>query len=160
MHYEVQRTTRHCAVNDREFAPGETFYSILKVDSDEVIRLDYSAEAWQDGQHSEGQQLLGWWKTRLPDRTQKRKHWAPNDVMLHFFDRLGDEEENEDTRYVLALLMVRRRIFRLEELIDDSDDETISVYCPRRSETYSIRITRPPADRVEAIQEELAELLQ
>ena len=43
-----------------------------------------------------------------------RPHWAPNDVMLNYFERLLEDPTAEDARYVLALLLVRRRMLRVE----------------------------------------------
>ncbi len=176
MDYEVQRCTRLCAVTEREFGPGETFYSALVTDAGEIQRRDYSAEAWRDKPEAGNDQLLGWWKSRMPDRTRQKKNWAPNEVMLQFFDELSSKEldgddglsddESEaatskaDLRYILALLLVRRRVFRLEESDDEGAGETMAVYCSRRDETYTIGVVTPEPGRVKAIQEELAKLLQ
>ena len=111
MDYEVQHSSRRCSITGREFAPGETYYSAIVAEGAEVIRHDYAADAWQ-GPPAEA---IGWWKSQIPDRTETKKHWAPNDVMLQFWDELAAQPERQDMRYVLTLLLVRRRVFRLEE---------------------------------------------
>ena len=64
-------------------------------------------------------------------------------------------------RYVLALLMVRRRVFRLEEgEPDQQEGEMLVVYCPRRETTYQVPVVVPDASRAEQIQDELAKLLE
>jgi len=45
--YEVQRCTRRCATTQRELQPGEIFYSTLVAEGAQVVRHDYSQEAWQ-----------------------------------------------------------------------------------------------------------------
>lgn len=157
MDYEVQHSTRHCATTGREFAPGETYYSVLLTEGVEVNRHDYAAEAWQ-GPPAEA---VGWWKSQIPSRTEGKKHWAPNDVMLHFWDELAAQPDKQDMRYVLTLLLIRRRVFRFEEeKIDDQGQELLVTYCPRRDTTYEIPAIMPEPARVDAIQEELAALLQ
>ncbi len=157
MDFEVQRCTRHCEASDRELLPGETFYSVLVADGAEVRRCDYSAEAW----NGPPEDAIGWWKSQIPDRNANRKHWAPNDVMLQFFDELGEQPEREDVRYVLALLLVRRRVMRLEETdADEHGREVLVLYCPRRETTYHVPSVDPAASRIEQIQEELAKLLE
>ena len=47
MDYEIQRCTRRCAATEREFAPGEEFFSVLVAEGAELRRLDYCAEAWE-----------------------------------------------------------------------------------------------------------------
>jgi hypothetical protein len=157
MDYEIQRSTKHCAVSGREFAPGETYYSVLMAEGDDVQRADYAEEAWKGP--PEG--ALGWWKSKIPDAKSKRKHWAPNDVMLQVFDELAAQESKQDMRYVLALLLVRRRVMRHEDTErDEQGQEQMVLYCPRRDETYRIPAVLPDAPRVDEIQAELAKLLE
>jgi hypothetical protein len=157
MDYEVQHSSRRCSVTGREFAPGETYYSAIVAKGAEVIRFDYAADAWQ-GPPTDA---IGWWKSQVPDRTATKKHWAPNDVMLQFWDELAAQPERQDMRYVLTLLLVRRRVFRLEEeKLDEQGREVLVVDCPRREATYEIPAVMPEAARIDQIQEELAALLQ
>jgi hypothetical protein len=76
------------------------------------------------------------------------------------FDRLADEPERADTRFVLALLLVRRRVLRIEESRRDGDQEVLVLWCPRRHADYELRAVAPSAERAQAIQAELEGLLQ
>jgi hypothetical protein len=154
--YEVQRCTRHCAATGRELQPGETFYSTLVTDGAQVVRHDYSQQAWQGP--PEG--VLGWWKARMPERDAKKLHWAPNDVMLELLEGLETQPDKQDLRYVLALLLIRRRVVRLEDTQRDEMSREVSVlYCPRRETTYRVVTVMPSEQRTAEIQEELARLL-
>ena len=137
-----------------EVAPGETSYSVLTSEGAKVVRNDYSAEAWQGP--PEG--ALGWWKSHTPtaEAKPKKPHWAPNDVMLQLFDELAESPDRADMRYVLVLLLLRRRVLRLEETeheqlspttADEADRETLLVYCPRRQAEYRVPVAMP--DRAE-----------
>jgi hypothetical protein len=157
MDYEVQRCTRHCSKSGREFAPGEEFYSVLVAEGAELHRYDYAVDSWE----GPPEEAIGWWKSQIPDRNAQRMHWAPNDVMLQFFDELGQQPEQQDIRYVLALLLVRRRVMRLEESeTDEQGREIMVLYCPRRETTYKVPAVIPQQSRVEEIQRELARLLE
>ena len=157
MDYEVQHSFRRCSITGREFAPGETYYSALVAEGAELRRCDYAADAWQ-GPPAEA---IGFWKSQIPSRTEGKKHWAPNDVMLQFWDELAEQPERQDMRYVLTLLLVRRRVFRVEEeKSDDQGRELLVAYCPRREATYEIAAVMPEPSRIDEIQQELAALLQ
>jgi hypothetical protein len=157
MDYEVQRSARHCSVTGREFAPGESYYSVLMGEGEQLKRIDYGADAWQ----GPPPEAVGWWKSQIPDRNALRKRWAPNDVMLNFWDELAEQPERQDMRYVLTLLLVRRRVFRLEEEKFDAEGrEMLTVYCPRRETTYQVPAVLPESPRIDQIQQELAALLQ
>lgn len=156
MDYQVHRCTRHCTVSGREIRPGETFYSTLVVQAADVVRQDYAADAWTGP--PEG--VLGWWQATLPSADAKRVRWAPNDVMLDLVEEWSGVPERADMCYVLALLLVRRRVVRLEETEHDDQGNEISVlYCARREATYRVPTVVPSDERVAAIQQELADLL-
>jgi hypothetical protein len=157
MDYEIQHAARRCSATGREFAPGEVYYSVIVVEGAAVNRYDYSADAWK----GPPEKAIGWWQAQIPDRNEKKKHWAPNDVMLHFWDELEGQSNKQDMRYVLTLLLIRRRVFRLEEeKTDQQGREVLVTYCPRREATYEIPAAVPEPPRVDDIQQELASLLQ
>ncbi len=161
MDFDVQRCSRHCAATERELSPGEAYYSALVEHGDAVERLDYSQQGWS-GPPAD---TVAWWKSRIPERTSKKKRWAPNEVMLRFFeelDRKKDEPRSQDDmRYVLGLLLVRRRVLRQEESeSDERGNEVLVLYCPRRDATYRLPTAVPDAVRIDEIQEELARLLE
>ena len=157
MDYEIQRCTKRCHATERELEPGDVYYSVLVVDDGEPCRHDYSPEAWEGPPPG----AIGWWKAEIPSAKAKKKHWAPNDVMLQFFDELENQEDKQDVRYVLSLLLVRRRVMRHDQTEqDDAGREVLVLQCPRRDETYRVTAVVPDASRVEEIQEELAQLLK
>ncbi|NLF72251.1 MAG: hypothetical protein GX575_24720 [Candidatus Anammoximicrobium sp.] len=154
--FEIQRCARKCAKTDREFSAGETFFSVLIPEGAEVVRRDYSQEAW-DGP-PEG--ALGWWKCQLPESNVRKAHWAPHDVMLDYFERLQEQTGQEDVRYILALLMSRKRIVRVEDTeTDETGREVLVVFCPRTEAEYRVPVVMPEGERARQIQDELVQLL-
>ncbi len=161
--YDVQRCSRRCCATERELKDGESCFSVLVAEGGAVVRRDYSAEAWQGPPEN----AIGWWKTTIVDPNAGRPHWAPNDVMLNYFERLlGDPAaENrpaaEDARYVLALLLVRRRVLRVEGHEQDATGRpTLLLYCARNEAQYRVAEVMPSPERAAAIQQQLSDLLQ
>ena len=154
--FEVQRCTRRCAKSDRELRPGEAFYSLLVTEDAEVVRYDYSESVWE----GPPEENIGWWRSRMPTPNAQKVTWAPNDVMMHYFKELENRPEKKQVRYVLTLLMIRRRILKLVESADnDSENEILTVYCSRDESEYTVPVTPPDDVEVQVIQEELAALL-
>ena len=154
--FEVQRCTRQCAKTERAFRPGETFFSVLVSDGAEIVRYDYSEEAWEEPPAN----TIGWWKSQMPEPHAKRFDWAPNDVMLHYFEQLDGDAAKQQLRYVLALLMIRRRIVRLEGTkTDESGQEILVLYCPMNEAEYTTVVAEPTGERVKQIQDDLSRLL-
>ncbi len=156
MEYDVQRCTRQCAITGRELRAGEAFFSTLVAEGAALVRHDYACEAWSGP--PEG--VMGWWKSRMPEATTKKAQLAPNDVILELFDQLAEQDDKTDMRYVLALLLVRRRVARPEESeTDEEGREWMMMYCPRREATLKTLVTMPTEERAAEIQEELGRLL-
>jgi len=153
--FEVQRCTRRCCETDRALEPEETFYSALFVEGGDVVRRDYCPEAWQGP--PEG--VLGWWQSRMPSPSGRKVQLAPNDVLLQLFEQTGEQADQLDMRYVLALLLLRRRVLRQEESEWDDGREQLVVYCPKKDATWKVLVASPTAERIAQIQEQLAQLL-
>lgn len=155
--FEIQRCSRRCSLSDRELKDGETCYSAIVAVGGDVVRRDFSAEAWTGP--PEG--AIGWWQASVVDPNLGRLHWAPNDVMLGYFERLADDPAAEDARYVLGLLLVRRRIARVERTETDTAGRNLLVlFCPRNDAEYHVAEVLPTPERAAAIQAQLSELLQ
>ena len=153
--FEVQRCTRRCAKTQRELQPGETFYSVLVAEGKDVLRYDYAADAWT----GEPDKALGWWKSRVPELNAARLHWAPSDVMLQYFEDLEGQESKRDERYVMALLLLRRRIVRSEEIQRDAlGSETLVLFSPRNEREYRVAVVLPTRERIQEIQDNLVRL--
>ena len=157
MDYDVQRFTRHCAATGRELAPGEEFFTALVAEGAEVRRLDYATEAWQ----GPPERTLAWWKSRVAAPDDRRPRLAPNDALLEMFVALQDSADKADMRLVMALLLVRRRVLRLEEQETDptTGQEVLVLSCPRDDATYRVAGVMPSDARIQEIQDELSRLL-
>ena len=154
--FDVKKFTRVCAKTDRELKAGDVFYSYLVRDGSETARRDVCEQAW-DGPPDE---CLGWWKSEVPDPKSTKMNWAPHEVMLHYFGETEDKPDQADMRYVLALLMVRRRIFRLEESKTQEDGtETLTLFCSRNDTEYEVPVVEVTSERAAELQTLVSELL-
>ncbi len=154
--FDVQRCTRKCTATERNFEPGETFYSVLETVGEDVIRKDFSAEAWT----GPPEDAVGWWQSQMPDPNAQKVEWAPNDVIVNYFDRIKEVPAKAETCYVLTLLMIRRRLMRLEETERDAaGNEVMVLFCPRTEKEHRVVSQDPSPDNVAAIQDELLHLL-
>ncbi|TWU01302.1 hypothetical protein [Stieleria varia] len=109
--FKVSRCTRQCFVEKRPLADGEWYYSVVVESGDDLERRDYSAAAW-DGP-PEG--AIGHWKCRMPLSDQKKMVLAPREVLIDLLRQMESFPEKAKTRYLLALLLLRRRFVRLAD---------------------------------------------
>jgi len=161
---DIPRCTKVCAVTGQEITPGQTVFSMLWEDDGVYRRADYSQDGWKNRpkEAETTDTVLGWWKHKVPIINDKKAKLAPNDILLALFDQLTEQPEKMEMRYVLTLLLVRRRIFRLEKE-EKSEIEgawgKIVVYNPKADATYEVLVAVPESERIEEIQNELAALV-
>jgi hypothetical protein len=164
--FEVQRTSRRCTATDAPLEPGDVCFSVLEVQGADVIRKDFCTAAWKDPPG----EALAWWRTQIPEPTAKKIKLAPNDVLLELFDQLADDPAHCDLRYVLTLLLVRRRVLRVEAAADTKKpapvrgtdgqlNEMMAVFCPKRETSYVVPVAMPSGGRIDEIQQQLSDLL-
>ncbi|MCS7468547.1 hypothetical protein NZK35_17985 [Stieleria sp. ICT_E10.1] len=107
---KVGRCSRQCYREKRPLKEGEWYYSVvLQNDDDDYERRDYSAEGWEgppDGS-------LGHWKCRMPVAGEKKLVLAPRAVLIGLLRQMEDLPEQAKTRYLLALILLRRRFVRV-----------------------------------------------
>lgn len=156
--FEVKRCSRRCAATDVEMAPGDTYYSVLEVEGAEIVRRDYGSAIWQGPPDA----ALGWWKSCMPTDATAKPKLAPSEVALELFDRWSDAHEMADAVYVLALFLVRKRVFRFSESTFGGGDESVEVlrlYCPSRGMEYDVPVVEVGGERATQIQDQLVGLL-
>lgn len=119
--WEVGRTSGRCAASGRELAEGEEFYAVLFDRNGTLERVDYSFDSWTGP--PEGAFCV--WKSRVPVREKKKVVWVDDEVLVNLFTRLADEEDEFKIRFrfVLALLLMRKRLLKYEQTMRDGERE-------------------------------------
>lgn len=155
--YQIQEITRRCSVTGRELQPGERFYSVLVDEAGKLQRKDFSQEAWQGP--PEG--AFSFWAGRVPPREQSRRLQIDDDMLFDCFRRLGSETEpaRVNFRYVVALLLMRRKRFKFEEAKQADGKEILVVRCTRTREPYDVVNPRLNDEEMAAVQEEVFKVL-
>jgi hypothetical protein len=134
--FEVSRPVGRCFVSGREFAEGETFHTALFESPQGFERRDYSEESWQGP--PEG--ALCCFQTRLPKREEKRRTFVDDDALLTFFTRLADstDESKQRFRFVLSLILLRKRVLKYERTIREGQREYWEMRCMRDKSSHRV----------------------
>ncbi|MFI4861654.1 MAG: hypothetical protein ACIAXF_13365 [Phycisphaerales bacterium JB063] len=143
--YDIQRPTGECAASGRVLTPGETYYAVLVDPPEEervalleaegkpaekakdangelpLIRIDIGAEAWDAGFRPP--HLFGYWRSVVPEPNDKKKLLVGNAAIQELMLSLADTEEDRQLafRYVLALILLRKKLLR-HDRIDRRED--------------------------------------
>ena len=120
--YKVGRCTRRCHALGRPLGEGEWYYSVILESGDDYARRDYSAESWS----GPPEEAIGWWKAQMPTAEQKKMVLAPNEVLLDILRQMAGFPAKAKSRYLLALMLLRRKIVRVTEFAENASDENLS----------------------------------
>jgi hypothetical protein len=167
MDYQIQTNTRRCALSGRSLEPGDRFFTVLVDTGGNLERRDYCADAWS-GPPAEA---FSFWSGRITAPEAKRLPPIDTELLLDCFQRLAGQDDPERVRfrYIVALLLVRRKKLRLV----DSEATGVRGQGPQVSEDQSVMTLRNPhdgqvykvidpklsADEMTAVQDEVYRLL-
>jgi hypothetical protein len=155
--YQIQPNTRRCAVTGRELRAGDKFYSVLLEQGGQLLRQDYSSEAWQGPPHGS----FSFWAGHIPAGEQNQRAPIDDELLLDCLQRLENENEPAriNFRYVVALLLMRRKRLRFEEARTEGDQEILMLRCPRTRNTYRVRNPQLSEEEMAAVQDEVFQVL-
>jgi hypothetical protein len=157
MDYQIQPNSRRCVVTGRELQPGERFYSALVEEGHQFVRRDYSNDAWQGPPPG----AFSFWTGVVTTTLEKAKPRFDDDLLEECFHRLEGQTEPSrlNFRYVVALLLMRRRRFKFENASVAGGVETISLRCLRTHQKYQVINPRLRDDEMVQVQEEVFQVL-
>ncbi len=155
--YKLNRPTRQCHALKRPLREGEWYYSVIHESGDDYVRRDYSAEAWTGAPDD----AIGWWKKRMPTTDQRKMVLAPPEVLIDLLRQMDQVPNKEKTRYLLALMLMRRRLLRtLETSENDSLAENhFRVEVIADGSTIDVETCEISRRESDSLREELNELL-
>src|SRR3990172_729158 len=130
---------------------------MMKETAEGFARNDYSAEGWT-GPPADA---IGFWKSRVPTSSKAVRPVIEDSVVLDFFQRLSeDQDQNRKSfRYILALLLIRRKLFRLAEVRREGGQEIFVLLRVGSGEEHAVPKPDLSDDKLAALQTEVEKLL-
>jgi len=116
MDWKIDKGAAACLACGRGFSPGEEFFSGLEETGaeEEFARRDFCPACWAKGPRP----FFSHWRTKRP-AGQGEVTFVERASLEECFRSLwesGEGAKRPKLLYVLALLLVRRKVFRLEEV--------------------------------------------
>ena len=155
--YEIQANTRRCAATGRGLRPGERVYTVLVEQDGRFVRQDYSSEGWSGS--PEG--AFSFWTGTVPPLDGPRRPRFDDDLLLDCFNRLEGQTEPDrvNFRYILALLLMRRKRLKFEEAKVAGEQETLWLCCSRTGMQHQVLNPRLTEEEMATVQEEVFKVL-
>ena len=125
--WEIKARSRYCARTHESFEDGATIYTLLFRERTGFRREDISEPAWQ--QIKEGIKPFSFWKSKFQAAPPAAPEPLPKESVEELLRRLVTEDlpEHLNARYVLAILLERKRTLKQVD-IRESPEEKILIY--------------------------------
>jgi hypothetical protein len=147
--YQIQGPARVCAITGRELTAGERVFSVLRDENGQFVRTDHAADAWPGPPAG----AVAWWAGRVPEAGRPAKPTINDDLLTDCFEHLSGTTDPARLRfrYVVALLLMRRKRFKFEDARKKGEADTLVVRdakTGRRHEVEDPQLTDPEMDAV------------
>lgn len=158
--WEINKPLGQCSGTGRTIEYGEEYYGALVQTEEGLKRCDFCQEYWQSAKP----QVFCFWKTKLPNPSQKKRIFVDDNMLLAFFDRLANETEQEklNFRFVLALILMRKRLFKYDETKNENGNEIWRLRIVGDSADKRVEVVNPHLneEQIGQLSSQLGEILQ
>jgi hypothetical protein len=156
--WEINKPLGQCYGTERKIESGEEYFAALVETEEGLQRRDFCADYWE----SQKPDVFCYWKSRLPEPGQKKQLFVNDQMLMAFFERLERETEPEkiNFRFVLALILMRKRILKYDDTRTDNGREIWRLRIV--GDKQIVEVLNPHLDegQIEQLSSQIGEILQ
>jgi len=158
--WDIKTRADRCALTNRPFGEGEFFYTLLFRNKEGFSRQDLSEEAW--GQRNDNIQPFSFWRSKFeappPPPPEPLAKETAEDLLRRYM--LEGNASHASARYILAVMLERKRILKQIDSQQTSEGKTLIYENPKTGEVFVIPDPQLRMEQIDAVQKEVAEQLQ
>jgi len=156
--WEIDKPLGQCHGTGRKIEHGEEYFGALVETEEGLQRRDFCADYWE----TEKPEVFCYWKTRLPEPGQKKPMFVDDEMLMAFFERLARETEQEkiNFRFVLALVLMRKRRLKYESSESQGDQEIWRLRVAGDKEIVEVINPNLDEEQIEQLTSQIGEILQ
>ncbi|MEP4932305.1 hypothetical protein [Haloferula sp.] len=162
--WHIRSRARQCATSEEAFTEGEKIITALFPDpeSSGYLRKDFKIDAWEARSDEEEAPFSFWRSAYQPPEDHSKvdpmEKEDPESLLRRLIDE--DEEHTENVRYILAVMLERKKLLR-ETDSQRTPTGILRIYEHRKEgDVFIVRDPDIPLDEVEKVQEEVFILLE
>ncbi len=156
--WEINKPLGQCYGTGRKIEHGEDYFGALVETGEGLQRRDFCVDYWE----SEKPDVFCYWKTRLPHPNQKKQIFVDDEMMLAFFERLEKETEQEKVnfRFVLALVLMRKRRLKYDATRFEDDKEIWRLRIAGDKQIVEVVNPHLDEEQIEQLSSQIGQILQ
>jgi hypothetical protein len=156
--WELSKPLGVCSGTGKKIEYGEEYFAALVQTDEGLARRDFCSDYWQEHKPD----VFCFWKTKLPEPDQKKHIFIDDEMLLAFFERLARESEQEkiNFRFVLALILMRKRRLKYESSEKCNDQEIWRLRIAGGRQIVDVINPHLTDQEIEQLSSQLGQILQ
>lgn len=156
--WEIDKPLGQCYGTGRKIGYGEEYFGALVETEQGLQRRDFCTDCWE----KEKPDVFCYWRTKLPRPGEKKQRFVDDDVLTAFFERLANETEQEKVnfRFVLALVLMRRRRLKYDSSELEGDKEIWRLRITGDKEIVEVVNPHLDDEQIEQLSSQMGQILQ
>ena len=120
--------------------------------------IDKPLDYWE----KEKPDVFCYWRTKLPRPGEKKQRFVDDDILTAFFERLANETEQEKVnfRFVLALVLMRRRRLKYDSSELEGNKEIWRLRITGDKEIVEVINPHLDDEQIEQLSSQMGQILQ
>lgn len=158
MDWEISKTALVCASCSTTFAEGQEIVSVLYDEPNGFMRKDYCAACRPE---PNGGAAFSFWRTRIPPSDAPVRRFVDDDVLRDLFRRLEghDDPRKRNFRYVLALLLMRKKLLKFQQFRRDENGDTLLLQDRLTGVVHRVADPNLSEEQIDQVTEEIGQVL-
>jgi hypothetical protein len=158
--WRIHRREASCSRCARPFVEGEPIFSLLTVEPERLRREDACPACFGPEPAEKSAERLFWRTRHTLDR--KQRFAVDFEAIEELFLALEGHAEGRpaELRYLLSLLLLRKKRLKLVGVRRQASGETLCLRRPRRQEEFEVAVFELDSERAQALKAELARVFE
>jgi hypothetical protein len=156
--WELSKPLGSCSGTGKKIEYGEEYFAALIQTDEGLARRDFCEHYWQEHKPD----VFCFWKTKLPEPDQKKHIFVNDEMLMAFFERLAEETEQKkiNFRFVLALILMRKRRLKYESSEKQDDKEIWRLRIAGGKQIVDVINPHLTEQEIEQLSSQLGQILQ
>jgi hypothetical protein len=162
MDYKISRSARACTGCGASFGEGAEYFAAIFEGKEEFERKEFCASCWEaDAGRAAAAECYSHWHAHVPTKDDESRRTLDIEAAADFFRRLAGSEEPHKCNfaYLLALLLMRKKILLLIDTLHEQDREYLLVHFRGEDEEYRVEDPKLTLEELERVKDDLGQLL-
>jgi hypothetical protein len=163
--YKIDKARQVCTACGEDIPEGSEIVAIARMSEGEIVREDYHVPCWVDPldrEASKNLDILGVWRTTIPEKEAKKKLLVDDGLLINFFERLAGQEQPDriNFRFVLALILMRKKLLNYEGMDKKEGRDVWKMRFKNETDIHEVIDPGMDEEKIASVSASLGEIME